>query len=120
MEGPNDTSACTMSLFDLAGGTGKRTWGDLLRAVDGTEADWRRELDSQFLQALGEKLFAPMEGRMRAGRTSRVAERLYRPTIYNIVRGPAVGPVLDDPAESLRRPRSVTIVLAPEAAGTAY
>lgn len=114
MEGPNDTSAYTMSLFDLAGGTGKRTWGDLLRAVDGTEADWRRELDSQFLQALGEKLFAPMEGSMRAGRKSRVAERRYRPTIYNIVRGPAVGPLLDDAADTVRRPRSVTIVFAPE------
>ena len=117
MEGPNDTSGYTMSLFDLAGGTGKRTWGDLLRAIDGTEADWRRELDSHFLQALGEKLFAPMEGRMRAGRTSRVAERLYRPSIYSIVRGPAVGPVSDDAAETVRRPRSVTIVLAPEPLG---
>ena len=76
-----------------------------MRAVDGTEADWRRELNSQFLQALGEKLFAPMEGRMPAGRTSRVAGRLYRPTIYNIVRGPAVGPVLDDAAETVRLPR---------------
>jgi len=114
MEGPNDTSAYTMSLFDLAGGTGKRTWGDLLRAVDGTEADWRRELDSQFLQALNEKLFAPMKGRIRAGRKSRSARRLYRPTIYNIVRGPAVGPALDDADETVRRPRSVTIILDPE------
>ena len=32
---------------------------------------WRRELDSHFLQALGEKLFPPIEGRMRAGGTSR-------------------------------------------------
>jgi hypothetical protein len=103
-----------MSLFDLAGGTGTRTWGDLLRAVDGTEADWRRELDSHFLQALDEKLFPPMEGRMRAGRTSRVAERLYRPIVYSIVRGPTVAPVSDDAAETDRRPRSVTIVLAPE------
>ena len=79
MEGPNDTSGYTMSLFDLAGGTGKRTWGDLLRAVDGTEAAWRRELDSHFLQALDEQLFPPMEGRMRAGGTSRGQERLYRP-----------------------------------------
>jgi hypothetical protein len=114
MEGPNDTSAYTMSLFDLAGGTGKRTWGDLLRAVNGTEADWRRELDSQFLQALNEKLFAPMKGRIRAARKSRAARRLYRPTIYNIVRGPAVVPALDDADETVRRPRSVTIVLDPE------
>jgi len=114
MEGPNDTSGYTMSLFDLAGGTGKRTWGDLLRTVGATEADWRRELDSHFLQALDEKLFPPMEGRMHAGRTSRVAERLYRPIIYSIVRGPAIGPVSGDAAETDRRPRSVTIVFAPE------
>jgi hypothetical protein len=114
MEGPSDTSAYTMSLFDLAGGTGKRTWGDLLRAIDATEADWRRELDSQFLHALNEKLFAPMEGRMRAGRRNRAARRLYRPAIYSIVRGPAVGPALDDAVETVRRPRSVTILLAPE------
>jgi len=85
-----------------------------LRAVDGTEADWRRELDSQFLQALNEKLFAPMKGRIRAGRKSRAARRLYRPTIYNIVRGPAVGPASDDADETVRRPRSVTIILDPE------
>jgi hypothetical protein len=117
MEGPNDTSGYTMSLFDLAGGTGKRTWGDLLRAVHGNEADWRRELDSHFLQALDEKLFPPIESRMHASGTSRVGERVYRPILYSIVRGPAVGPVSDDAAESDRRPRIVTIVLAPEPLG---
>jgi hypothetical protein len=55
-----------------------------------------------------------MKGRIRAARKSRAARRLYRPTIYNIVRGPAVGPVLDDADETVRRPRSVTIVLDPE------
>jgi len=114
MEGPNDTSGYTMSLFDLAGGTGSRNWGDLLRAVDGTEADWRRELDAHFLQALDEKLFRPMEGRMHAGCTSRVGDRLYHPIIYSVVRGPAVGPMSDDAVGTDRWPRSVTIVLAPE------
>ena len=114
MEGPNDTSGYTMSLFDLAGGTGKRTWGDLLHAVRGTEAGWRRELDAHFLQALDEKLFPPIEGRMRAGCMSRSGERDYRPILYSIVRGPAVGPVSADAVETDRRPRSVTIVLTPE------
>ena len=115
MVGPNDTSGYTMSLFDLAGGTGKRTWGDLLRAVDGTEAAWRCELDSHFLQALDEQLFPPMEGRMRAGGKSRGQERVYRPILYSIVRGPTVGPVSDDATKTDRRPRSVTIVFEPEA-----
>ena len=115
MVGPNDTSGYTMSLFDFAGGEpAKRTWGDLLRAVDGTEAAWRRELDSRFLQALDEQLFPPIQGRMRAGGTSRGEKRVYRPILYSIVRGPTVGPVADDAVGSDRRPRSVTIVFDPE------
>ena len=48
MEGPNDTSAYTMSLFDLAGGTGKRTWGDLLRARPRPRAaDTASQVDTQ-------------------------------------------------------------------------
>jgi hypothetical protein len=50
---------------------------------------------------------------MRAGGKSRVSERLYRPILYSIVRGPAVGPVADTVATE-QRPRSVTIVLVPE------
>lgn len=114
VEGPSDTSGYTMSLFDLASGTGKRTWGDLLRAVQETAADWRRELDSHFLKALHEELFPPIEGRMCAGDTTRVRKRLYRPILYSIVRGPAVGPVSDTAVATDRRPRSVTIVLTPE------
>ena len=51
---------------------------------------------------------------MRSGGMSRVGERLYRPILYSIVRGPAVGPVSDDTSETYQRPRSVTIVLTPE------
>jgi hypothetical protein len=67
-----------------------------------------------FLLALKEELFRPIKGCMRAASKSRVAERLYRPILYSIVRGPAVGPVSDDTAETYLRPRSVTIVLIPE------
>jgi TIR domain len=114
MEGPNDTSSYTLSLFDLASGTGKRTWGDLLQAVQGTNAEWRKELDEHFLLALKEELFWPIKGLMRASGKSRVGERLYRPMLYSIVRGPAVGPVSEDAAETHQQPRSVTIVLTPE------
>jgi TIR domain len=114
MEGPNDTSDYTLSLFNLGSGAGKRTWGDLLQAVQGTDAEWRKELDRHFLLALKEELFWPIKGRMRSGGKSRVGERLYRPILYSIVRGPAVGPVSDDAAETYQRPRSVTIVLTPE------
>ena len=60
MEGPYDTSSYTLSLFDLASGTGKRTWGDLLQAVRATNAEWRKELDEHFLLALKEELFWPI------------------------------------------------------------
>jgi len=117
IEGPNDTSSYTLSLFDLGSGCGKRTWGDLLQAVQGTHAEWRKELDDHFLLALKEELFGPIKGCMRAASKSRVAERLYRPILYNVVRGPAVGPVSDDTAEPYLRPRSVTIVFMPVAQG---
>jgi hypothetical protein len=112
--GPSDTSEYTLSLFDLAGGGGTRSWGDLLAAVDGAEADWRRELDSHFLRAVDEQLFPPVEGRMRCAGASRAHERLYRPILYSIVRGPTVARTSGDSAEPDQRPRSVTIVLDPE------
>ena len=90
--GPNDTSGYTMSLFDLAGGTGKADVGRSVASRRRDRGAWRRELDSHFLQALDEQLFPPIEGRMRAGGTSRGEKRLYRPILYSIVRGPAVGP----------------------------
>jgi len=113
--GPDGTSGYTMSLFDFAGEAGDRTWGDLLRAVHGTEAAWRRELDSHFLRALDEQLFSPIESRMRCGGKSRGQERIYRPILYSIVRGPTIGPGLRQGAPADRRPRVVTIVLDPEA-----
>jgi hypothetical protein len=112
--GPSETSEYTLSLFDLAGGGGTRSWGDLLAAVDGADADWRRELDAHFLQAVVEHLFPPVEARMRCVGASRAHERLYRPVLYSIVRGPTVGHTAADSAEPDQRPRSVTIVLDPE------
>jgi hypothetical protein len=114
LEGPNDTSDYTLSLFNLGSGTGRRKWGDLLQAIEGTNAEWRKELDNHFLLALKEELFWPIKSLMRSGGKSRVGERLYRPILYSIVRGPAVGPVSDGTAETYQRPRSVTIVLTPE------
>ena len=72
------------------------------------------ELDRHFLLAVKEDLFPPIKCHMRSGAKSRVGERLYRPILYSVVRGPAVGPVSDGTAETYQRPRSVTIVLTPE------
>jgi TIR domain len=112
--GPNGTSGYTMSLFDLAGGSEPHTWGDLLRSIHATKAPWRRQLDAHFLDALDEKLFSPIEGRMLAGGTGRCQGRVYRPILYSIDRGPTVGRAPDGAAHADRRPRSVTIVFDPE------
>jgi hypothetical protein len=116
LEGPNDTSDYTMALFNLGSGTGKRTWGDLLRGVKGTNAEWRKELDGHFLLALKEELFWPIKGLMRSGSRSRVGERFYRPILYSIVRGPPVGRVSRRTTGTYQRPRFVTILLTPEPA----
>jgi hypothetical protein len=112
--GPNGTSGYTMSLFDLAGGEEDRTWGELVRAVQGAKAAWRRELDSHFLQALDEQLFPPIGSRMRCGGVSRGEDRVYRLILYSIERGHAIGPASDDAGRANRRPRALTIVLDPE------
>jgi hypothetical protein len=113
MEGANDTSSYTLSLFDLAGGIGKRTWGDLLHAVQGIDSEWRKELDAQFLLALKGELFWPTKSLMLSAGKSRFGARLYRPILYSIVRGPTVGSS-NDTAETYQRPRSVIIVFTPE------
>ena len=113
MDGPNDTSSYTLSLFDLASGIGKRTWGDLLHAVQGADLEWRRELDEHFLLALKEELFWPTKSLMRSAGKSRVGTRFYRPILYSIVRGPAVESS-GATAETYQRPRSVIIIFIPE------
>ena len=116
LEGPGDTSGYTMSLFNLAGGTGRRTWGELLRAVDATADPWRKELDRNFIDALHERLFPPFESHFRAGDAKHGEERTYSAILYSIVRGPAVGSAPDASELLDRRPRSLTILLHPHAA----
>jgi hypothetical protein len=101
----------------------------LLRSIGATETLWRRQLDAHFLDALDEKLFSPIKGRMQAGGMGRCQGRFYRPILYSIDRGPTVGEIIgenrwtlwkhsakapDGAAHNDRRPRSVTIVFDPE------
>ena len=118
MIGPNETSGYTLSLFDLADGTGTRTWADLLRALNATKAAWRRELDSHFLKALHQQLFLPIESRMLAGGAGRGHDRSYRPLLYSIVHGPTVRSASSSHPHADRRPRTLTIVLVPELAAS--
>jgi hypothetical protein len=112
-EGPADTSSYTMSLFSLGGGTAQRTWGDLLRAADAEAAEWRKELDEHFKLALREQLFPSARERLRTGH-HHGKDRFYSAILYSIVRGPAIGRVVDDGTNIDRRPRELTILLHPE------
>jgi TIR domain len=112
-EGQSGTSSYTMSLFNLAGGTVTRTWGDLLAGVDGLDAPWRAELDEHFLLALNERLFPAATEVLNAGHLARGQQRSYTPVLYSLTRGPSVGPTADGEIPVDRRPRSATILLVP-------
>jgi hypothetical protein len=117
VESIGSTSSFTMSLFDLAAGTGRRTWGDLLQAVDGHDAPWRKELDANFLRALREQLFPPSQEVLTAG-DRRGDGRCYSVILYSVVRGPAISADRDEHDGIDRLPRNVTIVLHPHLSGS--
>lgn len=115
LEGPGETTGYTMSLFNLAGGAGRRTWGELIGSVNAQDAPWRKELDRNFVDALSEKLFPPFESHLRAGDPHSGQERSYIAILYSIVRSPAVSPSPDSAELLDRRPRGLTILLHPQA-----
>ena len=114
MEGPGATETYTLSLFQVASGVRTRTWGDLVAAVGGQNAPWRRQLDRRFAAALRGELFAPTTATLRAFALEQRHRRHYRPIIYEIVRTPS--PTTAGPATSERPPLSVTIVFDPQVA----
>lgn len=81
-EGYSATSGYTLSLFGRAEGPHPCTWGDILTAVGGDGASWRRQLDSQFAAACREELFDSMIEPFATW--SR--DRLYRPIITELNR----------------------------------
>jgi hypothetical protein len=108
VEGPAATSGFTLSLFNRADGRRTLTWRDLLEAVDGTDAEWRHQLDRRFAAALDEQLFTPISATMRAWNHGRPEQGIFKPVLYRIVRAPAVDG--DDPRG---RPIEVTIIFDP-------
>lgn len=113
VEGPGATEPYTLSLFQVVSGERTRTWGELVAAVEGAGAPWRRQLDRRFAAALRGELFAPATATLGAFSLDPRHRRQYRPMIYEIVRSPsnAAGASL-----STRPALGVTIVLDPQAA----
>lgn len=110
LEGPGSTEPYTLSLFQVVSGERTRTWGELVAAVDGADAPWRRQLDRRFAAALRGELFAPTTATLRAFSLEPRHRRQYRPIIYEIVRTPSNGA---GATASARPPLGVTIVLDP-------
>ncbi|MEP7112106.1 MAG: toll/interleukin-1 receptor domain-containing protein [Ilumatobacteraceae bacterium] len=114
VEGPGATETYTLSLFQVASGERSRTWGELIAALDGADAPWRRQLDRRFAAALRGELFAPTTATLRAFALEQRQRRHYRPIIYEILRAPVSTRAGLAPAARL--PLAVTIVLDPQVA----
>ena len=84
VEGSRATSSYTLSVFG-ATREGKPTWGELVDLVDGSEADWRRELDAAFELAKQKVLFAPITAGFCANDPTDKDRRLYVPQLYRIL-----------------------------------
>ena len=127
VEGSTATEMFTLSLFQVASGSRTRTWGELVAAVGGQDAPWRRQLDRRFAAALRGELFPPTTATLRAFALEERHRRHYRPIIYEIDRAPsstggaaaesagARPATTAEPARS-SRPLGVTIVLDPQMA----
>ncbi|MEY2443794.1 MAG: hypothetical protein QOE00_374 [Ilumatobacteraceae bacterium] len=113
VEGPGATETYTLSLFQVASGARARTWGELVAALGGDDAPWRRQLDRRFMAALRGELFAPTTATLRAFALEPRHRRHYRPIIYEIVRAPS-STTAGAPSE--RPPLAVTIILDPQVA----
>ena len=85
--GDGQTSSYTLSLFNLADSRRDLTWGDLVQALDGADAGWRRQLDRRFVAALHQELFSPTTATLRAWQQGR-RQRQMKPMLYRLVRAP--------------------------------
>ena len=84
--GEGQTSSYTLSLFNLADSRRDPRLGDLVQALDGADAGWRRQLDRRFVAALHQELFSPTTATLRRG--SRVDGSAMKPMLYRLVRAP--------------------------------
>jgi hypothetical protein len=105
VEGIDDTTSYTLSLFRAHDGKSTWTWGDLIDEVGGNGANWLRDLNRSLPQSLERHLWSPSTEVMEVWQPHSDRRRRYRPMIYEIVRRSS-----DD------KPVEVTILLVPEGA----
>ncbi len=103
VEGVDDTTSYTLSLFRAHDGRSAWTWGDLVDEVAGRDAPWLHDLDQHFAQSLTRHLWSPSMELMEVWQPNSDQRRTYRPTIYEVGRR-----VSDD------RPVETTILLLPD------
>jgi TIR domain len=86
VEGIDDTTSYTLSLFRAHDGKSAWTWGDLIDEVDGRNAAWLRDLDRSFVESLSRHLWSPSLELMEVWQPATDSHRTYRPLITEIVR----------------------------------
>lgn len=103
VEGADDTTSYTLSLFRAHDGKAAWTWGDLVDEVEGRSSQWLRDLDLSFVQSLSRHLWSPSMELMEVWQPDSDRRRTYRPVVYEVVRR------ADDDM-----PVEVTILLLPD------
>ena len=103
VEGPENTTSYTLSLFRAHVGTAAWTWGDLVDEVEGRDAPWLRDLDERFVHSLRRRLWSPSMELIEVWRPDSNGRRTYRPIIYEVVR-----------RVSDHKPIETTILLIPD------
>ena len=104
VEGIDETTSYTLSLFRAHEGPAAHTWHDLVAEVDGIDADWRTDLDHNFMNCLAQRLWAPSNAVIEAWEPDSGRHRAYRPVLYDVERR------IND-----HRPVRATILLSPVA-----
>jgi hypothetical protein len=104
VEGIDETTSYTLSLFCAHEGPAAHTWNDLVAEVDGIGAEWRIDLDRNFLNCLAQRLWAPSNAAIQAWEPNSDRPRSYHPILYDVERR------VND-----HRPVRATILLSPVA-----
>lgn len=86
IEGRDDTTSYTLSLFRAHEGTAAWTWEDLVSEVDGEASPWLRDLDAGFVHSLTRHLWSPSMEVMTVWQPDSTRQRTYRPIVHEVVR----------------------------------
>jgi hypothetical protein len=108
VEGIDDTTSYTLSLFRAHDGKSAWSWGDLIDEVDGGGAKWLLDLNQSYAECLARHLWSPSMEVMEVWQPDSDRHRTYRPMIYEVVRRSS-----DD------TPVEVTILLLPVVSSSA-